>query len=81
MIIPLVFSIVKNTLIKLKNDFIWLKKVILNPNNEKCHIGDIIRLIDLFKLKWGHYKNHPKQSKVYFLYLASLRMALKGIYG
>lgn len=34
-------------------DLMWLKKVVLNPENKTIHRPAIIKLIDNFYSKWG----------------------------
>jgi hypothetical protein len=61
----------------MKNDFNWLRKIISNKENKPQHYDAIIKLISLFKLKWGHNANNPKYQYAYTLYIAYLKMSVK----
>lgn len=61
----------------MKNDFNWLRKIILSKENKPQHYDAIIKLVFLFKQKWGHNLNDPKYRDSYSLYVTYLKMSVK----
>ena len=42
----------------MKKDFLWLRKVILNNDNKLIHYDSLVRLIELFTIKWKDRKDN-----------------------
>jgi hypothetical protein len=54
----------------MKQDFIWVRKVILNNDNRTAHYDSLLRLIELFTLKWKHNEKDPRFHDAYVSYKA-----------
>jgi|688.fasta_scaffold159915_2 hypothetical protein len=64
----------------MKQDFIWVRKVILNNDNRTAHYDSLLRLIELFTLKWKHNEKDPRFRDAYVSYKAFLKLTLKQQY-
>lgn len=61
----------------MKNDFNWLRQIILNKNNKPQHYDAIIKLVFLFKQKWLHNLNKSNYCDAYSFYTTYLKMSVK----
>jgi len=64
----------------MKQDFMWVRKVILNDDNRTIHYDALLKLIHLFTIKWKHYENNPRFKEAYFSYKAFLKLTLRHQY-
>jgi hypothetical protein len=61
----------------MKKDFIWLRKVILNNDNKLIHYDSLVRLIELFTIKWKDRKDNLIFAEAYSSYKVYLKLTLR----
>lgn len=61
----------------MKKDFLWLRKVILNNDNKLIHYDSLVRLIELFTIKWKDRKDNLIFVEAYSSYKVYLKLTLR----